>query len=110
MVFMLRDVERLSTAEAAICLDLSQENVKVRLHRAYAALRKQLYGAIGDGASRCFEFHAVRCDRVVGNLFGLLRMQPPVAHTTKPTAAIAVGLDFLQAIASRKSEPPKRSP
>lgn len=42
LVFMLRDVEGLNTEETARCLDLTQENVKVRLHRAHAALRKHL--------------------------------------------------------------------
>src|SRR5689334_18198842 len=32
-VFMLRAVEEMSTSEVAECLDLSEENVKVRLHR-----------------------------------------------------------------------------
>jgi len=34
LVFMLRDVEELSTAETARCLNTSDKNVKVRLHRA----------------------------------------------------------------------------
>ena len=33
-VFMFREVEEMSTAETAECLDLSEESVKVRLHRA----------------------------------------------------------------------------
>ncbi len=72
LVFTLRDIEGLSTEETARCLELTQDNVKVRLHRAHAALRKQLQRSIGDAASRCFEFHAVRCDRVVGAVFATL--------------------------------------
>jgi RNA polymerase sigma-70 factor (ECF subfamily) len=72
LVFTLRDIEGLSTEETARCLELTQDNVKVRLHRAHAALRKQLYRSIGDAASRCFEFHAVRCDRVVSAVFATL--------------------------------------
>jgi RNA polymerase sigma-70 factor (ECF subfamily) len=71
-VFTLRDIEGLSTEETAGCLELTQDNVKVRLHRAHAALRKHLYRSIGDAASRCFEFHAVRCDRVVNGVFATL--------------------------------------
>ena len=37
-VFMLRDVEGMSTSEAAEALDISEENVKVRLHRARAQM------------------------------------------------------------------------
>ena len=33
-VFMLREIEGLSTAETAECLEISEENVKTRLHRA----------------------------------------------------------------------------
>jgi RNA polymerase sigma-70 factor (ECF subfamily) len=74
LVFVLRDVEGLNTEETAKCLNLTQDNVKVRLHRAHAALRKQLSTAIGDTAGKCFQFQAVRCDRVVANVFRTLGM------------------------------------
>jgi RNA polymerase sigma-70 factor (ECF subfamily) len=38
-VLVLRDIEELSTAEVAVALDMSKENVKVTLHRARAALK-----------------------------------------------------------------------
>jgi|SRR5215467_2624393 len=72
LVFMLRDIEGMSTDETAQCLNLTQENVKVRLHRAHAKLRKQLYAAVGATTARCFQFHAVRCDRVVNGVFETL--------------------------------------
>lgn len=72
LVLMLRDVEGASTQEAAECLDLTEENVKVRLHRAHAKIRKQLYDAFGATTSRCFQFHAIRCDRVVKGVFKTL--------------------------------------
>lgn len=72
IVFVLRDVEGMSTEETASCLNLTQQNVKVRLHRAHAALRKQLYQSVGATTSRCLEFHAVRCDRVVSAVFRIL--------------------------------------
>jgi len=72
LVFMLRDVEGMSTEEAAQCLNLTQENVKVRLHRAHSKLRKQLFAAVGATTARCFQFHAVRCDRVVSGVFKTL--------------------------------------
>jgi len=72
LVFMLRDVEGMSTEETAECLNLTQENVKVRLHRAHAALRKQLHAAVGANAARCFQFPALRCDRVVEGVFRTL--------------------------------------
>lgn len=72
LVFMLRDVGGMSTEETAQSLNLTQENVKVRLHRAHAKLRKELYSAVGATTAQCFEFHAVRCDRVVSGVFKAL--------------------------------------
>ncbi len=42
IVLQLRDIEELDTAEVARQLSLSESNVKVRLHRARAALKKLL--------------------------------------------------------------------
>src|SRR5207244_1435308 len=41
-VFMLREVEGLSTAETAACLDINEETVKTRLDRARALLRNHI--------------------------------------------------------------------
>lgn len=41
-VILLRDVEELSTTEAAQILDVTEDVVKTRLHRARLAVRKQL--------------------------------------------------------------------
>lgn len=77
LVFVLRDVEGMTTEETAQCLNLTEENVKVRLHRARAGLRKRLYRVVGATAARCFQFHAVRCDRVVKNVFATLEIRAP---------------------------------
>lgn len=42
IVLMLRDIEELETAEVAELLEISESNVKVRLHRARSALKKLL--------------------------------------------------------------------
>ena len=42
IVLCLRDIEELSTLEVCEMLDISEANVKVRLHRARAALKKLL--------------------------------------------------------------------
>ena len=42
LVLQLRDIEELTTREVAEALDLSEANVKVRLHRARSALKKLL--------------------------------------------------------------------
>lgn len=65
VVFTLRMVEGLDTHETAACLELSESNVKVRLHRARALLRKQIDATIGVTARRLFEFDGERCDRIV---------------------------------------------
>lgn len=68
LVLMLRDVEQMSTAEAAEALDLTQENVKVRLHRARALVRKELFARAGSEAQSAFGFMGARCDRVVARV------------------------------------------
>jgi RNA polymerase sigma-70 factor (ECF subfamily) len=68
-VVMLRDVEELSTSETAAALDLSEENVKVRLHRGRAMLRGWLVDRVGAEARNAFPFMGIRCDRVVHGVF-----------------------------------------
>jgi RNA polymerase sigma-70 factor (ECF subfamily) len=63
-VIMLRDVEEMNTFDTATALELSEEAVKVRLHRARAMLRKELYARAGATSSAAFQFGAARCDRV----------------------------------------------
>ena len=77
-VFMLRDVEEMTTEEAAECLDISIENVKTRLHRARAMLRKQLYARAGATSPAAFQFMATRCDRVVARVFERIAQLPSV--------------------------------
>ncbi|HXU30890.1 MAG TPA: RNA polymerase sigma factor [Thermoanaerobaculia bacterium] len=67
-VFLMREVEGLSTAETAASLDLSLEAVKVRLHRARARLRDDLERRLGFAAHEAFSFAAERCDRVVAGV------------------------------------------
>jgi RNA polymerase sigma-70 factor (ECF subfamily) len=72
-VFVLREVESMSTAETANCLDLTQEAVKVRLHRARQIIREELYAQAGATSSQAFQFLGPRCDRVVGRVFAQLQ-------------------------------------
>lgn len=72
MVLMLRDVEELSTAETADALNLSEENVKTRLHRGRALVRRKLYTRVGADAPSAFVFMGTRCDRVVSRVFQAL--------------------------------------
>jgi RNA polymerase sigma-70 factor (ECF subfamily) len=75
IIFMLRDIEELSTTDTAAALEISEENVKVRLHRARSLLRKSLYAFAGMERKEAFNFHAVRCDRVVKNVFERIQQQ-----------------------------------
>ena len=68
-VFVLREVEEMTTSEAAESLDLTEENVKIRLHRAKALLRKELFSQVGGSARDVLQFHLSRCDRVVQRVF-----------------------------------------
>ena len=72
-VVMLRDIEELSTAETAAALDLTEENVKVRLHRGRAMMRDYLYACVGASCKGAFPFMGDRCDRVVLRVFDRLR-------------------------------------
>lgn len=73
IVFMLREVEEASTQEVAEILDLTEENVKTRLHRAKALLRKALFRKVGAQGKNAFAFGAARCDRVVAGVFARIR-------------------------------------
>src|SRR5438874_2261939 len=68
-VVMLRDIEELSTAETADALDLTVENVKIRLHRGHEMIRNRLLERIGAKAKEAFPFMGIRCDRVVQTVF-----------------------------------------
>lgn len=72
-VIMLRDVEEMTTAEAASALDISEESVKVRLHRARAMVRRTLYRQSGQNVRELFAFPATRCDRVVAAVLARIR-------------------------------------
>jgi RNA polymerase sigma-70 factor (ECF subfamily) len=72
-VVMLREVEEMSVAETAESLGVSDAVVKTRLHRAHAMLRKDLYARAKGRATDLYQFHAVRCDRVVKAVFERIR-------------------------------------
>ena len=69
-VFMLREVEEMSTAETADALGISEEAVKVRLHRARARLRKDITAQTSLATASAFQFNGARCDRIVSAVLG----------------------------------------
>ena len=64
-VFMLREVDGLSTAETARHLRISDATVKTRLHRAKGLLQRKLHAVT---AAEAFSFDGVRCDRLVAGV------------------------------------------
>lgn len=64
-VFMLRQVEGMSTAETAEVLGISEDLVKTRFSRARHALQRDLLDRTGAAAVIAFTFGLARCDRVV---------------------------------------------
>src|SRR5262249_47573864 len=76
-VFMLREVEGLSTLETAEGLGVGQEAVKTRLYRARAMVRQALTDRLGASAPQAFQFHATRCDRVVAAVLGGILKRAP---------------------------------
>jgi RNA polymerase sigma-70 factor (ECF subfamily) len=68
-VIVLRDVLELDTSETAACLGLSEEAVRVRLHRGRAAvasaLTEQLAGVYGFDGARCDRITAVVMQAVI---------------------------------------------
>jgi RNA polymerase sigma-70 factor (ECF subfamily) len=78
LVFMMREVEQLSVAETAACLELSEENVKVRLHRAKAMLRESIYSQMERATGDTFPFMGARCDRIVEAVLAEISKLPPL--------------------------------
>jgi RNA polymerase sigma-70 factor, ECF subfamily len=75
-VFILRDVEQLSMAEIAAVLNIREQTVKTRLHRARRRLRVLLSTHVGETVVHLFEFGRSRCDRVVAAVMKRLGSQP----------------------------------
>lgn len=78
-VFMLREVEGLSTAEVAECLSVSEDVIKTRLSRGRAVLRRLLLKRTGATAPDAFRFYRPRCDRVVTAVLAKVSSEGPPA-------------------------------
>jgi RNA polymerase sigma-70 factor (ECF subfamily) len=78
-VVVMREVEDMSVAETADSLGVSEAVVKTRLHRAHAMLRKALYARAKGRATDLYQFHAVRCDRVVKAVFERIKQKSQTA-------------------------------
>jgi RNA polymerase sigma-70 factor (ECF subfamily) len=72
-VFVMREVEGLSTAETAAGLTISEDVVKTRLHRARAMLRDAILRRVGRCGRELFVFGFGRCDALVRSVLAALR-------------------------------------
>lgn len=72
-VIALRQIEGLSVAETAAVLDVAEEVVKTRLHRARALLRPAIEARIGEALPESYAFGAERCDRLVASVLSRIK-------------------------------------
>lgn len=83
-VFILRDIEGCSVAETASSLNLREETVKTRLHRARRQLRAALTESVAATIQDAFPFLGGRCERVTKTV--LLRLDATRAAPDDPAA------------------------
>jgi RNA polymerase sigma factor (sigma-70 family) len=63
IVFVMREIEEMSTNETMGVLNISESNVKIRLNRAKEMLRGNLSAYYKS--NQLYEFNLIRCDRIV---------------------------------------------
>ncbi len=74
--FILRDIEEMSVAEAAECLDVPPATVRSRAFRARAMLRESLARDIDVATVHAFGFAGERCDRIVAAVLARAQLTP----------------------------------
>ncbi len=67
-VLVMREVEDLTTREAADLLGITEDALKVRLHRAKTMLRTTLEARMGGALKSIYGFDGERCDRIVASV------------------------------------------
>lgn len=72
LVFILRDIEGLSTGETAARLSIPRETVKTRLHRARKHMRAEIEKTLAPQFSELFPFAGKRCERMTENVVARL--------------------------------------
>ncbi|QKK33054.1 RNA polymerase sigma factor (plasmid) [Rhizobium indicum] len=76
-VFVLRDVEGMSTDEAASYLGIRPETVKTRLHRARKMMRQSIEKQLSGAFSALFPFDGARCAFMADRVIAALRPETP---------------------------------
>ncbi|MBY5827786.1 RNA polymerase sigma factor [Rhizobium leguminosarum] len=76
-VFVLRDVEGMSTDEAASYLGIRPETAKTRLHRARKMMRQSIEKQLSGAFSALFPFDGARCCFMADRVIAALRNETP---------------------------------
>ena len=74
LVYIMREVNELSTEETAAALDLGEENVKVRLHRAKSLIRENLLRHVRK--QELFLFGNTRCSQLTDRVMEKINLLP----------------------------------
>jgi RNA polymerase sigma-70 factor, ECF subfamily len=85
-VFVLREVEGLSTLETAACLAIRPETARTRLHRARRLLQESLGQRLLPLSPSLFKFDGERCDQIVARV--LARLDLPAASGVRPALPV----------------------
>lgn len=63
VVYIMREIEGLTMKEISDCLDISNSNAKVRLHRARSMIKEDMYNR--SYSHNLYEFGFAQCDEIV---------------------------------------------
>ena len=75
LVFMLREIEGLTTSETSQGLGVRNDVIKTRLHRARAMLQRYVAERLGDdGGAGIYRFLVPRCNRMVIAVFNRIAL------------------------------------
>lgn len=77
VVFVLREIEQMRTAEVAEALGVPLDTVKTRLHRAKRLLRKALKQRLASAVTDSFPFGGQRCARMTDRVMQRLGLAEP---------------------------------
>jgi RNA polymerase sigma-70 factor (ECF subfamily) len=76
-VFVLRDIEGMSTDEAASYLGIRPETAKSRLHRARKMMRQSIEKQLSGAFSALFPFDGARCAFMAERVIAAVRQKTP---------------------------------
>ena len=87
IVFILRDIEEMTTEETAEQLSVKPETVKTRLHRARRLLRAAIQARLSPTFPELFPFDGARCERMADRVVDRLRTPAGVEPTSRRTTS-----------------------